>query len=844
MFFRSFLKYLRPHKVRLVLAVICMFGVGFFSTYNILMAKPALDVLFGLVRYEERVAEVDAEIKRHHGKLQELRSSDKRRDRIAARWKSFYYPIEHRFRVRLFGSFLFDPSLFKNPDKLAVIMRDGQDPLTVHLRERFSPATLRLLNAYREGTQPSNALLQALTNDLNAVLMGENLHDGDSYRGVHLDDRTIELLATALREEGVPSAEAFEDRLSTETLAPSDDAGTGPSDSRTLSDGWSEKISRILMAERIGVSERFRNVELDEKTLLLLAENPEGGGNLIRLNRYLLADAYPQAMESRKRASLYGYASADKNKRKCLRLIAGVFVLITLCAGLLEYGYKYNMAYALFSAVISLKSDIFRHIMRQDMRFFTVKSVGFLMSRITSDVGALRTMFDVIIKNAALEFIRLLFLMTLLLVINVKLTAYVFLGVLPIIGLLAWFAQVIKRVTRKQKRRRDVLSAAMNESLGNVRLVKSMSTEELECEKFDGHNFKLFYYEMKRRIAKFGTSPIMELLGSLGVGGVLLAGGYAVLNREMMEPSDFIIYIAALVMFYKPIKRLARVNVSWQDAKVSTERIEEILSLQPTITDPPEDVTPVELGAVQRGLSARNVTFAYDDKVILHDLSAEFPNGKTTAIVGRSGSGKTTLANLLLRLYDPNEGQVELDGHDLRRFRVKDLRAHYGIVTQETLLFDATVAENIAYGTNGDPDRERVIGAAKAANAHDFIMELDGGKGYNTCIGPAGSQLSGGQRQRIAVARAFYRDPKILILDEATSSLDTESESAVQEALEQLMAHRTVVVIAHRLSTIMHADNILVLDGGRLVEQGTHAELLERGGHYATLYRLGEFTES
>jgi subfamily B ATP-binding cassette protein MsbA len=844
MFLRSLVKYLAPHKVRLAFAVICMFGVGFFSTYNILMAKPALDVLFGLVRYEERVADVDGRIKRHYEKLRGLRSSRVRKDRIAASWKAFYYPIEDRFRIRVFGSFLFHPSVFKNPDKLAATMRDGQDPLTVHLRERFSSATLELLNAYREGSQPSTALLQALADDFNGILMGDSLYDADGRRSVRLSDKTIRLVTTALREKRVSPAKDSEERLSTETLPLSGEAQTGKGDSKRAADGLTDKIGKILLADRVGASKRFRNVKLTEGTLALLAEDPRSGGELIRLNRYLLSDAYPQAMESRELTSLYGYANNDKNKRKCLRLIAGVFVLITLFAGLLEYGYKYNMAYALFSAVIALKSDIFRHIMRQDMRFFTVKSVGFLMSRITSDVGALRTMFDVIIKNAVLELVRLLFLMTLLLVINAKLTTYVFLGVLPTIGLLVWFAHVIKRVTRKQKRRRDVLSAVMNESLGNVRLVKSMSTEDLECEKFDTQNLKLFYYEMKRRIAKFGTSPIMEFLGAVGISGVLLAGGYAVLNRGMMDASDFIVYITALVMFYKPIKHLARVNVSWLDAKISAERIEEILSLEPTIADPPEGVTPIELAGIQRGLSAKNVTFAYDDKIILSNLSVEFPKGKTTAIVGRSGSGKTTLANLLLRLYDPNEGQIELDGHDLRRFRVKDLRAHYGIVTQETLLFDTTVDENIAYGTNGNPDREKVIAAAKAANAHDFIMELDGGKGYGASIGPGGCQLSGGQRQRIAVARAFYRDPEILILDEATSSLDTESESAVQDALQQLMAHRTVVVIAHRLSTIMHADNILVLDGGRLVEQGTHAELLERGGHYATLYRLGEFTES
>jgi len=641
MFLLPFLKYLKPFKTRLVIALICMFGTGFFGTYSVFLVKPALDIIFDEVKLEKRIRDVEEKAVSHEAKLKKYLSSENAFVRFEGRIKQLYYPLEREVKE-----------------------------------------------------------------------------------------------------------------------------------------------------------------------------------NVIKLYRY-----------------------ADHNRTKCLRLIAAFLVIAALIKGVFEYGFRYNLSYTLYSVVIQMKSDIFRHIMGQDMRFFTTKSVGFLMSRITSDVIAIRGILDMLIKNGMLESIRLVFIVSALLVMSVKMTTFVFLGVLPVAGLLAYFAFLIKKVTRKQKRKQDVLSGVMNESLGNVRLVKSFTTEDLECRKFDVHNTKLFLYEMQRRVAKFAASPIMELLGSIGLGLILLAAGKVVIRDKVMEPSEFMVYLGLLSMFYTPLKHLARVNVSWQQGTVSAQRISEILALRPTVTDPDGSLTPVTLERVEHGLSVRNVTFRYKDKVILENISMEIPRGRTTAIVGRSGSGKSTLANLLLRLYDPDDGCILLDGHDLRHFRLKDLRKHYGMVTQETLLFNDTIANNITYGSN-DANSDRVVDAARGAHAHDFIMALDGGKDYNSPVGPSGGQLSGGQRQRIAVARAFYRDPEILILDEATSSLDTQSEAAVQEALEQLMKNRTVVVISHRLSTIRNADHIIVLEDGRLVEQGTHSDLLALGGYYATLCKHGEIAQS
>ncbi len=635
-------KYLRPYRMRLLVAMACMVLMGFFGTYNILLAKPALAMLFndqksGNEKLEARRTELQHTIKRHDKKLEELKDSDRLRDKIKYRWKKTYYPVEHK--------------------------------------------------------------------------------------------------------------------ISEETL------------------------------------------------------------------------------------EFYDYAS--KHKSKAIRFLAVIIIIMALINGVLEYLMKYQMSYSLYRAVIALKNTLYDHVMSQDMQFFTTNSVGFLMSRITSDVGVLRTMFDLIIRTSVQRVIKLVFLMSLLIWFSPKMTTYVFLGLLPAGLLVAYFSKQIKKITRRSKRQRDVLSSVMNETMSNMRLVKASCTEEMESRRFAKTNDKIFYYDMKRRIAKFGTSPIMEFLGSIGIAGILLLGWYTVKN-EYMSAEDFIIYIVLLTQFYKPIKKLARIKIALEECTVSSERIKEILALKPTIIDPePQDT--VSLKTVRQGLSVRNITFSYEEQNILSGVSAEFPHGKTTAIVGHTGSGKTTLAHLLMRLHDPTEGKITLDGLDLKRFKVTDLRKHYAIVSQEIQLFSDTVAGNIAYGF-GKPDIDRLKAAAEAANASDFIRKLEGGKGFFSTVGASGSQLSGGQRQRVTIARAFYRDPEILILDEATSSLDNESEAAVQKGLHKLMENRTVIVIAHRLSTIQHADNIIVLQEGRVAEQGTHSQLLRNGGHYATLYKHGEFT--
>lgn len=790
MFLKPFLKYLRPFKTRLVFGLLCMVGVSFFSTYNILLAKPVLEILFDQVRYEDGVAEFDKTILDHKKTLADLSTVDDLRHRMEYRWKKFAYPLEEKMKRRVIGSAFFVPEEFKRPEKLAERMKEWPSSLADLLRGKLSSQTKTLLNSYEIGSVPSQQLIALLTKDLNKVLAGPVLYKKELFEGVKLDGAVLNnILKPHVTESQIKN--------------------------RLVSQNDIPKLVPMLSLE-------------------------SEVGKRVRLNRLLLQAAFTKAMSADQPTSFYLYAS--KSKTKCLRLIAGTLVLIAFLAGLLGYGFKYHLSYSLYSMAISLKSDLFRHVLEQDMRFFNQNSVGFLMSRITTDVQALRNVFELVIKNVAQQVIMLVFTFSILLVLNAEITGYVFLLVLPTFGLLAVFARLLRKVGRKQKRKRDDLSAVMNESLESVRLIKSLATEEIECDRFDNHNFKLFRYEMQQRVAKFASAPIMEFLGVCGVALILVVAGRAIANDDpIMPPADFMTYIVVLVGFYRPIKKISNFNVNWQMGRVSSERVLEILDLQPTVTDPPVGTEVEKIEKVKQGIEVSGVTFAYSDQVVLNNISVDFPCGKTTAIVGRSGSGKTTLANLLLRLYDPNEGSIKIDGHDLRQFKVKDLRSHFGIVTQDTILFDDTVANNIAYGCD-DVHRDRIIDAAKAANAHDFIMGMDGGKGYDTQVGPSGSSLSGGQRQRLAIARAFYRDPEILLLDEATSSLDNESESTVQDNLKPLMQDRTVIIIAHRLSTIMHADKILVLCDGVLAEQGTHQELIDNKSHYAKLYEMGEFS--
>ena len=545
----------------------------------------------------------------------------------------------------------------------------------------------------------------------------------------------------------------------------------------------------------------------------------------------LIAPAAAQAKQWDARLKDY----AREHRIGALWILSILLVTMAALHGLFDYLANYEMTYAMLDMMRRLKDDVFRRVLSQDYLFFVRRTTGYLESRIQSDVSTLRSTVDVLLTDAIQAPLRVVFLLLVLLILNFPLTLVSGL-VLPFAAIpLVYFARAVRTVTRRSKRQADLLTSATEESLRNFQVIKCFQSEEVEAQRFAKHNLKLFYYFLKRRIARFGASPLMEVLGAIGGSAVLLIGGYLVLAGQM-QFSALMVYLLTSSQFYAPLKKLSRINSVIQAGRVSAERILEMLRIEPGMRDTPDALS---LDRIRQGIAFRDVTFVYDDQPVLHDLTFSVPIGRTVAIVGQSGAGKTTLACLLLRLFDPQKGRIEIDGRDLRQYRLADLRRRFAMVTQETVLFNDTVARNIAY-PDKEPDMERVERAARLANAHDFILQLDGAEGYQTVIGQAGQFLSGGQRQRVAIARAIYRDPDVLVLDEATSALDEKSQTLVQEAINNLLRGRTAFIIAHRLSTVRNAEEILVLDGGQLVERGTHDELVRRGGAYAALYRLVE----
>lgn len=539
--------------------------------------------------------------------------------------------------------------------------------------------------------------------------------------------------------------------------------------------------------------------------------------------------------------TLYGL-KAIQSPFEILIFYAILIVVLTAVKGLAEFSSKFQLAYTFFLTNLQIREDIFGNVLRQDYLYFNVHSPGYLHSRINSDVKSIRDILEGMLSEGVQQPITILAMFGVLIYLNATLTMYVML-ILPLTGgLLYYMARVLRKNTAKQKKKEDQLSSSLTESLSNIRLVKAFGTEDIEIGKFHERTLALFRYIIARRMAKFGSSPMMEFFGSIAVSGILIGGGWMILDpKSNMLFGDFAMYLFTLTRFYRPLRSLATLTNKYQDARVSAERMSEMLALRPQIHER-ADARP--FSDVSQGIEFRNVGFAYDDKRILEGVSITVRAGERVALAGPSGGGKTTLVNMLARLFDPTEGAILIDGVDLRELSVNDWRTHLAIVTQDTFLFDDTIESNIAYGM-GTPDPERVQAAAKAANAHEFIMNLDGGLGYQTRIGTAGGKLSGGQRQRLAIARAIYRNPKILILDEATSALDAQSQAIVQEALNRLMAGRTTFVIAHRISTIRDMDCIYVIDAGRIVEQGSHDRLMEiDGGLYrAMVTKVGLVSE-
>ena len=520
--------------------------------------------------------------------------------------------------------------------------------------------------------------------------------------------------------------------------------------------------------------------------------------------------------------------------RTGLAWVMAAIIGLSVCKGLAAYFSVYLMTDVGERLVRDLRSRLFGHILAQSAGFFARTSTGALMSRITNDVGRIQHAVAQTLGDLLRESVTLLVYAGILLYLDTGLALVCMTGAPLVVYPLARLGRRVRRTTRRGQEELEHLSHITAEAFAGHRIVKAFAGEPYERQRFDRASGRLYRTNMKVTSSVSALPPLMEWLGACGIVGVLWYGSREIAAGDLTS-GDFGLFIGAMLSMYGPIRKLSRVNAGIQQAIAAAERVFETLDTCSEAADRP-GARP--LPPLRRSIEFREVSFSYGDGggTVLDRVSFEVRAGQVVALVGLSGAGKTTLVNLVPRFYEVAGGAIAIDGVDIRNVTLESLRSQIGIVTQDTVLFDDTIGNNIAYASPA-ASRDRVEAAARAAHAHEFVEMLP--EGYDTLIGDRGQRLSGGQRQRVAIARALLRNSPILILDEATSALDAESEHLVQDALARLMLNRTAFVIAHRLSTVRRADRIVVLDRGRVRETGRHEELLAAADSlYAKLYSL------
>jgi len=522
----------------------------------------------------------------------------------------------------------------------------------------------------------------------------------------------------------------------------------------------------------------------------------------------------------------------NKNSALLLALPLALFA-VSVLKSLFSYGQNYLMNYVGNQVITDIRQELFGKLIRLPVKYHDANTSGRLVSRVVNDVTLMANAIAGVLKDVFQQGLTFLAMLGVIFYQNWRLGGVSIIVIPLAVVTMMRMGKRLRTLAASGQERMGDMASTLQETLSGIRMVKAYGREEAEAERFKQSNKAFLNTTMKAiQVSSLGSSH-MEVIGVVGVAAIIWYGGSLVINGDM-TPGAFFSFLTAMFMAFTPIRRLSGSNNTIQQALAAAERVFGVIDLQ---TEQELDRGQLVMPPITRSVVYQDVTFLYEGQTVpaLSDIDLEIRAGEMIALVGSSGSGKTTLANLLPRFYEPTAGRLLIDGVDIQSFTLASLRAQIGIVSQEVVLFDDTVLNNIAFGRQGAAEAD-MVNAAKLAYAHDFIERLP--QGYRTMVGERGVKLSGGERQRLAIARAILRDPPLLILDEATSALDTESERVVQLALSNLMEHRTTLVIAHRLSTIQRADRIVVLNRGTIVEMGTHDELLLHGGHYKRLHAL------
>jgi ATP-binding cassette, subfamily B, bacterial MsbA len=525
----------------------------------------------------------------------------------------------------------------------------------------------------------------------------------------------------------------------------------------------------------------------------------------------------------------------DEGKIQALGILCTIVVIAILLKNVFLYSALYVLTPIRNRIINDMRNEMFQKILQLPIGYFSDQRKGDIMSRLTNDLQDVEFSTISFLETFFREPITIGLYLFAMIKLSPELSLFLLIF-LPVAGLIIGrIGRSLKKVsTRVQEKLGDILST-IEETLGGIRVVKGFNAEQQQIGRFKSENEKLLEIKNSANRRRDLASPVSETLGILAVCCVLYYGGRLVLGHSFtLSGPDFLTYIAIFTQIINPLKSFSAASYNIQRGAASIERIQSLIGEEETVV---EAVNPVPLNAFNQSLEFRNVSFSYGDKQVLHNINLKLEKGKTIALVGSSGSGKSTLADMIPRFHDVTSGELLIDGVNIKDYKISDVRNLMGIVTQEPILFNDTIANNIALGSLGTP-RASIEQAAKIANAHNYIIQKE--EGYDTNIGDRGTKLSGGERQRLTIARAVLKNPPILILDEATSSLDTESERLVQDALDNLMHDRTSIVIAHRLSTVRHADEIIVLNKGTIAERGRHEELIAKDGIYRKLVELQE----